>query len=170
VLLIGERSLGEKSFWAPYIGILPTAEEVGQSWLWDEDDLAFLEGSGLVAATASLRAKLDREYADLVSDIVRPNGLDESVYSKEAFDWAMSMLFSRAVNLQETREVGLVPYADLFNHSPYAASYFYFQNVPLPRSGKWSCTPSQLCQERPGAHYLRPEVQLRAPPPLRLRL
>ena len=26
-----------------------------------------LEGSGLVAATASLRAKLDREYADLVS-------------------------------------------------------------------------------------------------------
>merc|ERR1712182_166576 len=41
------------------------------------------------------------------------------------------MLFSRAVNLQETREVGLVPYADLFNHSPYAASYFYFQNVPF---------------------------------------
>ena len=26
-----------------------------------------------------------------------------------------------------------MPYADLLNHSPYASSYFYYQNIPLSR-------------------------------------
>ena len=57
--------------------------------------------------------------------------LSAEVYSWEAFEWAMSMLFSRAINLREVGQLALVPYADLLNHSPYAFSYFYYQSIPL---------------------------------------
>ena len=133
LLLIRERSLGQQSFWASYIGILPTAEDVGQTWLWNEDDLALLEGSGILASTASLRAKIEREYAALLADILQPNGLDESVFSLEAFQWAMSMLLSRAIDLRETGELALVPYADLLNHSPYCSAYFFYNEVPFSK-------------------------------------
>ena len=131
LLLINERAKGADSFWAPYIGILPTTDEVGQTWTWSEEDLALLKGSGVVAATQSLRAKLDREYDTLIADIITPNGLDPAIFSKEAFDWAMSMLFSRAIDLREVGELALVPYADLLNHSPYTSSYFYYNKIPL---------------------------------------
>jgi len=43
----------------------------------------------------------------------------------------MSMLFSRAIDLRELGALGLVPYADLLNHSPYAQSFFYVNKIPL---------------------------------------
>ena len=133
LLLLHERAKGASSFWGPYIDILPTAEEVGQTWLWSDEDLALLSGSGVLDATASLRAKVHREHASMLETVVRPNGLDEAAYSLEAFEWAFSMLFSRAINLRETEELALVPYADLLNHSPYSASYFNYNNIPLSK-------------------------------------
>eukprot|EP00965_Chrysotila_dentata_P182073 6012223-Pleurochrysis_carterae.AAC.1 len=56
LLLVHERSKGDDSFWAPYIAILPTAEEVGQSFVWSDEEMALLEGSGLVDATRSFQA------------------------------------------------------------------------------------------------------------------
>ena len=99
LLLMNERGLGDKSFWSAYINLLPTTEEVGQTWVWDEADMAMLAGSGLVASTESLRAKIQREYEMITNDIVKPNGLDPSTFTFEAFEWAMSMLFSRAIDL-----------------------------------------------------------------------
>ena len=52
--LIGERAKGPRSFWAAYIGVLPSAEEVGQSWLWSDDELA-------LAQKAEVRWEKDRE-------------------------------------------------------------------------------------------------------------
>lgn len=99
MLLMHERALGSASFWAPYIDLLPTAEEVGQTWLWSDDDLAMLTGSGILDSTASLAAKLRREYDMILAEMVAPNGLDPAPYTFEAFQWAMSMLFSRAIDL-----------------------------------------------------------------------
>jgi histone-lysine N-methyltransferase SETD3 len=64
---------------------------------------------------------------------LQPNGLDESVFSLEAFQWAMSMLLSRAIDLRETGELALVPYADLLNHSPYCSAYFFYNEVPFSK-------------------------------------
>ncbi len=65
--LIQERYvLGEKSFWAPYIGVLPETEEVNPTFTWSDDDLAFLEGSPVIAATRSLQMKLKAEYDALL--------------------------------------------------------------------------------------------------------
>jgi len=132
LLLIHERSLGDASFWAPYIDLLPSTEEVGQTWTWGQEDLALLTGSGVLDSTASLRAKLEREYATLVAENLTPYGLDvEGVYTWTAFEWAMSMLFSRAIDLREVQQLALVPYADLLNHSPYSSSYFVYNQIPL---------------------------------------
>jgi len=133
LLLVYERAKGASSFWAPYINILPTKEEVGQSWAWEAEDMALLEGSKITDSSASLRAKIGREHATLLTEVVRPNGLDESVFSLDAFEWAMSMLLSRAIDLREVETLALVPYADLLNHSPYASSYFFYNKIAFSK-------------------------------------
>jgi hypothetical protein len=131
LLLMHERALGGASFWAPYINLLPDVEEVGQTWTWSEEELEMLTGSGVLVQTASLKAKLRREFDTLTAQVIQPNGLDASAFTYESFQWAMCMLFSRAIDLRETGELALVPYADLLNHSPYANSYFFYNSVPL---------------------------------------
>ena len=131
LLLMNERAKGPDSFWAAYLDLLPTTEEVGQTWTWSEDELALLTGSSVLDATASLRQKIRDEFEMITTDIVAPNGLDPSTFTFEAFEWAMSMLFSRAIDLREVGQLALVPYADLLNHSPYASSYFFYNSVPL---------------------------------------
>lgn len=64
--LIHERYvLGSKSFWSAYIGVLPETDDVNPTFTWNNDDLAFLDGSPVIAATRSLQAKLKREYEAL---------------------------------------------------------------------------------------------------------
>ena len=61
--LIHERYvLGDKSFWKPYIDVLPETEEVNPTFTWSDNDLSFLNGSPVIAATKSLQMKLQREY------------------------------------------------------------------------------------------------------------
>jgi hypothetical protein len=65
--LIHERYvLGEKSFWKPYIDVLPETEEVNPTFTWSDEDLSFLDGSPVIAATKSLQMKLQREYDALL--------------------------------------------------------------------------------------------------------
>ena len=47
-------------------------------------------------------------------------------FSFKNFQWAFTMLFSRAIRLERLSDgeaVALVPYADLINHSPFSAAY-----------------------------------------------
>ena len=45
LLLVHERyENGQKSFWWPYINILPDTIEVNPSYTWSDDELALLEG------------------------------------------------------------------------------------------------------------------------------
>jgi len=65
--LIHEKYVrGEASFYAPYVGVLPEVDEVNPTIAWSDEDLAFLDGSPVVAATRSLQMKLRREYDDLL--------------------------------------------------------------------------------------------------------
>ena len=126
-LLIHERSLGDRSFWAPYMGVLPTTEEVGPTFVWPESEFAMLEGSPVVNATLSMRAKLRAEHeAVLASAAARGAPLEPDVFTYEAWEWAFTMLFSRAIRLRSAtggETLAMVPYADLINHSPYSAAY-----------------------------------------------
>lgn len=65
--LIHEKFVvGDKSFWKPYIDVLPEVEEVNPTFTWSDEDLSFLEGSPIIAATKSLQMKLQREYDALL--------------------------------------------------------------------------------------------------------
>ena len=58
--------LGDKSFWKPYIGVLPEVDEVNPTFTWSDEDLDFLVGSPVIAATKSLQMKLRNEYDALL--------------------------------------------------------------------------------------------------------
>jgi len=123
--------LKEKSFYKPYLDVLPPTSEVNPTFLWSDDDLSFLEGSPVVAATKSLQSKLRREYDSL---LLGPDGLSTKypqlfsldIFTYENWLWAFTMLFSRAVRLRSVstgETLALVPYADLINHSPFSGAY-----------------------------------------------
>lgn len=65
--LIHERFvLGNKSSWKPYLDVLPEVEEVNPTFTWSDEDLSFLNGSPVIAATKSLQMKLEREFEALL--------------------------------------------------------------------------------------------------------
>lgn len=157
LVVVLERSLGEKSKWAPYIEVLPTTEEVKPTFTWSEEELEGLKGwvlqrgksfdryllrSPVIAATRSLQNKLKREYQYVLDNFVTkyPDKFPTEVYTFEAFEvilsinvasvtafqWAFTMLFSRAIRLSSLvtgEEVALIPYADLLNHNPFVTTF-----------------------------------------------
>jgi len=139
--LIYERFVkGEKSFWKPYIDILPTVEEVNPTFTWSDEDLSFLEGSPVVPATKSLQIKLQKEYESFLGGEGGlcerfPDRFPREAFSLENWIWAFTNLFSRAIRLRNLRNgegLAMVPYADLINHSPFSSAY-----VDAREAGDW---------------------------------
>ena len=139
--LIHEKFVrGEDSFYAAYMGVLPEVDEVNPTFTWPDEDLAFLEGSPVVAATRSLQMKLRREYDDLIGGpdglVARfPRRFPAEHYTFENWEWAFTMLFSRAIrlrNLQVGERLAMVPYADLINHSAFSQAF-----IDARESGDW---------------------------------
>lgn len=139
--LIHERYvMGEKSFYKAYMDVLPEVDEVNPTFTWNDDDLAFLEGSPVIAATKSLQMKLQREYDALLRGddglIAKyPDRFPAEHFTYENWCWAFTMLFSRAIrlrNLKQGETLALVPYADLINHSPFSQAY-----IDAREAGDW---------------------------------
>jgi len=141
LLLIEERFVkAEKSEWKAYLDVLPEVNEVNPTFTWPEDDLKFLEGSPVIAATRSLQSKLKREYDALLGGedgwcTKNPTRFPRDKYTFEHWEWAFTMLFSRAIRLRSLKEgekLAMVPYADLINHSPFSGAY-----IDARESGDW---------------------------------
>lgn len=139
--LIREKFVeAKKSLWKPYMGILPEVREVNPTFTWSDEDLAFLEGSPIIAATKSLQAKLRREYDALLggtSGLIQkfPSLFPAEHFAYENWEWAFVMLFSRAIRLRnmiQGETLAMVPYADLINHSPFSQAY-----IDARQSGDW---------------------------------
>lgn len=85
-------------------------------------------------------AKLRREYDDLLGGpdglIVKfPDRFPADKFTFEHWQWAFTMLFSRAIRLRSLKQgetLALVPYADLINHSPFSQAY-----IDARESGDW---------------------------------
>eukprot|EP01082_Thalassiosira_pseudonana_P001550 g629.t1 g629 contig10:421610-422987(+) len=132
--------LGDESEWDAYMGVLPEVEEVNPTFTWKDEDLAFLDGSPVVAATRSLQMKLRREYDALLGGqdglIAKfPDRFPAEHFTYENWVWAFTMLFSRAIrlrNLQVGERLAMVPYADLINHSAFSGAF-----IDARESGDW---------------------------------
>jgi len=136
--MIYERyQLKENSEMSAYFGVLPEVDEVNPTFTWSDEDLSFLGGSPVVAATQSMQAKLRREYDDLIPSLLErfPNRFSKEAFTYENWIWAFTMLFSRAIrlrNLGNGEALAMVPYADLINHSPFSGAY-----VDARQKGSW---------------------------------
>lgn len=123
--------LGDKSFFKAYMDVLPLVDEVNPTFTWSDDDLAFLNGSPVIAATKSMQMKLRREYDALLGGNgglcdLYPQTFPREHFTFENWEWAFTMLFSRAIRLRNMKQgetLAMVPYADLINHSPYSGAY-----------------------------------------------
>lgn len=111
--------MGEASFWWPYIQILPGTDEVNPSFTWSDAELALLDGSPAIKATRSMQAKLRAEYATLLGGAFAAHpdvfvGTDQpgdpapddgepaaGAFCFAHFEWAFTMLFSRAIRLDK---------------------------------------------------------------------
>jgi len=133
--------MGKESFWRPYLDVLPEVDEVNPTFTWTDDDLNFLAGSPVVAATQSMQNKLRREYDALLGNpdtglcALHPDRFPPQHFTYQHWQWAFTMLFSRAIRLRSTSSgetLALVPYADLINHSPYSSAY-----LDARASGDW---------------------------------
>ena len=79
------------------------------------------------------------------------------------------MLFSRAINLRETEELALVPYADLLNHSPYCSSYFFYNKIPFSKDREVTLYADRAYAKNDQVLIRMARSQLGADPTVRLR-
>ena len=132
--------LGDRSNMKPYLDVLPEVEEVNPTFTWSDEDLSFLNGSPVVAATQSMQMKLQREWKALLTGEGGlcdrfPDRFPRDAFTYENWVWAFTMLFSRAIRLRNLRAgetLAMVPYADLINHSAFSGAY-----VDARESGDW---------------------------------
>eukprot|EP00741_Cyanophora_paradoxa_P001044 tig00000455_g1005.t1 len=131
-----------KSFWAPYIGILP--KQLDMPLVWSEKDLQELQGSPLKsyteAALKQLRANFDRFQPSLVEEYEQ--WFPESLVTFDAYKWAMAIIYNRAWEMRIGERPAarvLAPLVDLANWAPDVPTAVVFDEkagAVVMRTGK----------------------------------
>ena len=115
--IAAERAKGEASFWSPYFGVVPDAEDL--PFLWDEEDLQLLAGSGVDVSARARRARLEGQHASMMTFLAASEEHARSSLAGvtlAAFLSAATLTSSRGFFIDETHGYALVPAADAFNH------------------------------------------------------
>lgn len=144
--LLHECAIGEQSDFAPYVAVLPTADDLDVPLLWsDEERMRLLGGSHLELAVASARADIIAQWEALHSRVIQPNpqlfppGAD--IVSLEGYLWAHAIALSRALPFGE--ELSLIPMLDFANHEAGAPNTC---SIVVKGGSGWEAAvdPSQL--------------------------
>ncbi|KAI9020709.1 hypothetical protein CLU79DRAFT_213223 [Phycomyces nitens] len=110
--------LGDQSFYAPYLDILP--RQISTPFFWDDEDLGYLDQTNLATAVRERRQNIFNDYEALLPRL----GELRTKITWELFLWAYTVLTSRAFPYTlidpthtEPSEV-LFPLVDALNHKP----------------------------------------------------
>jgi len=124
--LLQEKHKGSKSFWFPYIHILPQHYK-NMPIFFDEPTLGWLKGSFSLQKIADRIDSLKKEY-----DNIRRAVPEFGQFTHEEFVWARLVVITRIFGLviDGNKTDGLVPYADMLNHK-------------RPRETKWTYEDSR---------------------------
>jgi histone-lysine N-methyltransferase SETD3 len=116
----------EKSFWDPYINILPQ-HYANMPIFFGEEHLALLRGSFTLEKIADRIDSLRIEY-----DNIRRAVPEFNKFSHEEFVWARLVVITRifGMAIDSNKTDGLVPYADMLNHR-------------VPKETKWTFDDSR---------------------------
>ncbi|BFZ59237.1 hypothetical protein YB2330_000243 [Saitoella coloradoensis] len=129
VAYLYEKSLGEKSPWWGYLQILPESEDSPK--LWPEDQKQWLKGTEVEEVGGLDNSDVKEHYNDVLlpffkeNQEVFPAASLETDFSYNAFGKAMSVVASRAFEIDQYRQLALVPFADIFNHG--AEEHVHFE-------------------------------------------
>ena len=112
--LMYQAQLGEQSFWAPYIDLMPSVK-----WFceWDKKDIMLTMDPYLVRGAIIAREILQNTWQDVLSSLKDfPNLFSKSMLKKEIFLKYYAQVCSRCFGWGMPH-TSLIPMADSFNHS-----------------------------------------------------
>ncbi|KAK5576462.1 hypothetical protein RB653_007606 [Dictyostelium firmibasis] len=114
--------LNERSFWHPYVSVLP--KQFTTSIYFSEEELDQLQSSKLKEFTIIRKDGIERHYNSTFTRLsnrgiaefspTSTQTLQQKGYTLELFTWALSCVWSRAFSLSDS-DGGMVPLADMFN-------------------------------------------------------
>jgi histone-lysine N-methyltransferase SETD3 len=119
--LLEEKEKGEKSFWFPYIDVLPVKYS-NKPINFTQEEYSWLKGSFSLEKIRQQRESLEDEYANIVGYVP-----EFSRFTVGEFMWARHVVITRIFGMVigGLKTEGLVPLADLLNHKH-------------PRDTKWT--------------------------------
>lgn len=124
LLLIRERALGEKSYYAPYMKLLPKRALSLVSAMTDAeqrkylDDATYQRAKAEAAKRKTRHRRLREPLKGLLAGIEMSRERMEEFLSLEAFIWADGLVASRAITLAGEGKF-IVPFADMINYAPH---------------------------------------------------
>jgi hypothetical protein len=115
--LMEQVGLGEKSAFAAYIDILPTADAMNVPLLWSAEERSeLLRGSHLNDAVDGALASLAEQWRQLEAGpfASQPELFPREVFRFEVYLWAHGIVLTRALPFGD--DLSLIPFLDLANH------------------------------------------------------
>lgn len=121
LFIVRELLLGERSFFHPYLAVLPYPESVQD---WTQDELRELHDNRLLDAAARRSSEIDVYYRRVMDRLQEkyPEQFPETLYSLDKFKFAWKTIQARTFG-RRLLWTALVPFADCLNHANVATKY-----------------------------------------------
>mmetsp|Transcript_34752 Transcript_34752/g.55712 ORF Transcript_34752/g.55712 Transcript_34752/m.55712 type:complete len:543 (+) Transcript_34752:854-2482(+) len=121
LFLMHEKLKGVKSFWHPYISILPRPGGIGD---WEPEEQLLLQDRQIVGEARRRPGQMERMYKEILQILhaSSPEQFPETLYSYDLFCWAWMSIQARAFG-RRLPWTALVPFADLLNHVNVQTKY-----------------------------------------------
>ncbi|KAL4105369.1 hypothetical protein PRIC1_003436 [Phytophthora ramorum] len=121
LFIVRELLLEERSFFHPYLAILPYPESVQD---WTQDELRELHDQRLVEAAARRSTEIQVYYRRVMTRLQEkyPDEFPETLYTLDKFKFAWKTIQARTFG-RRLPWTALVPFADCLNHTNVATKY-----------------------------------------------
>jgi len=128
--LLHEIDLGAKSKWAPYLATMPNCD-AGVPLLWPCADLKLLDGTELEEHCVTKRKETSAEWHTHIAPLAKqhPALFRPSSHTYDQYAKACTLVSSRSFTIDELHGCGMIPFADLFNHSTTEAHLQFADEV-----------------------------------------
>ncbi|KAL5566330.1 hypothetical protein UlMin_029494 [Ulmus minor] len=129
VALMYERSLGDRSPWAAYLGLLPQRECLPLVWTPHEVD-SLLRGTELAMTIEEDKGLMYEDWKENIVPLLESASLDPSFFGAQDYLDARTLIASRSFQIDDYHGFGMVPLADLFNHKTAAEDVHFTSLSP----------------------------------------
>lgn len=162
--LLYQKSLGEDSFWSPWLDILPTAQDyLTLPYFWSDETKKYFEQAhttDIYRLWPGEREKHAQE-ALLLCTRLQEHAVPDLDCALESVKWALCVVTSRSWGIQGTAEqsgeVGevMVPFADMFNHMLSGAGFdFQAGRKVVTQRGTQYSQGDEVCKAVGGIAYI----------------